>query len=54
MSSDFEECAHCGSVLPTDEWCPVVTSERDGAVSIYSFCDDDCKTLWLEEQEADA
>ena len=54
MSSEFGQCAHCESVLPVDEWCPVVTSEEGGAVAVHSFCDDDCKAAWLDEQEVDA
>lgn len=53
MSND-EHCANCGSVLPTDEWCPVVTCEEEGSMVIHSFCDDDCKEAWVEEHEVDA
>lgn len=54
MSTDFGECAYCGSVLPDEEWCPVVTSEEDGAVVVHSFCDDDCKAAWLDAAETEA
>lgn len=54
MSGQFDECTYCESALPTDEWCPVLTSEEDGRLVVHSFCDDDCKDAWLAEQEDDA
>ena len=39
---EYEICAHCGTDIPKDQ-----TIMESG----YPFCSDECKELWLEEQE---
>ncbi len=45
----FEQCAHCGAGLAVNEWYPTVTTtDGDGDVELYSFCNDACKDAWSD------
>lgn len=47
----YEICAHCGDRLTLDEWPPIVVEaeDADGDISLYSFCDEECKRAWDPE-----
>ena len=46
-ASGLDVCAACGQTLHDGEWHPVVTDRTaDGELTLYSFCDDDCRSAW--------
>lgn len=48
LDEEFEVCAYCGTTLPKEKWCPVVTeTDADGDFIIRSFCDEVCKEAWI-------
>lgn len=47
-----EQCAECGSPVPTDEWYPVATErDDDGEVLIHSFCSEECRSAWEADRD---
>jgi hypothetical protein len=45
----LSRCAHCGTPIREGVRHPTYTmTDEDGNVSLYVFCDDDCKAAWLE------
>lgn len=49
--SFYEHCAHCEDSLTSGKWHPVVSDSHDGTVvALYSFCDDECRAAWDDEQ----
>ena len=44
-----ERCAHCGSVVDVAHWHPLVSRVDDDEVSLYAFCDVDCRNIWLDD-----
>lgn len=43
----FDGCAHCGARFEPGVRYPATTRRGDdGTVSIYSFCDDECRAAW--------
>lgn len=50
LGETFENCAHCGTELSVNEWHPTVTTtDEQGELEVYSFCDDECKEAWSDE-----
>lgn len=45
---DERACAHCGELIDTSEWHPVVGRNDGDEFRIYAFCDDTCRDAWLE------
>lgn len=42
-----ETCEACGARLDLRDWCPVVsTTDPDGTLRFYSFCDEACRRAW--------
>ncbi|WP_435320335.1 DUF7576 family protein [Haloarchaeobius sp. TZWSO28] len=42
-------CAVCGTEIDRHEWHPVA-SKTNGAVHIFLFCEQRCRTTWIENQ----
>ena len=50
-----DRCAYCDGPVPTEEWHPVATvRDDDGAVEIYDFCNETCRTAWESERAGEA
>lgn len=48
-----DECARCGAAVPSEEWHPVATVRGDdGAVEVYDFCSEACRSAWLDCETA--
>lgn len=41
-----DRCTHCEEPIETDEWHPVRTVEREGALIVYTFCSNACREAW--------
>lgn len=49
-TDEIEYCAHCGTKLPDDVWCPIRTdTDADGTVRLRSFCDETCREAWVAD-----
>jgi hypothetical protein len=42
----FTACAYCGASFQSNVEYPVVTTQKDGELKLYSFCDEECRTAW--------
>lgn len=46
----FGACAHCGAAFEPDVSYPVVTrGGGDRKLELYSFCDEECRQVWDDE-----
>jgi hypothetical protein len=43
----FRTCAQCGKTLSLGERHPVHT-DRDDGFRLYAFCDEDCRSAYVE------
>lgn len=49
-ASSTKICAQCGGSLDATERTPAATSRGDdGDVSVYLFCDEECRNAWKSE-----
>ena len=46
---DEERCAYCGSAIDVTSWHPLLSRTEDGEVSLYPFCDVNCRDAWLDD-----
>lgn len=42
-------CTACGTTIDPTAWHPVATAP-DGSGDVYLFCDERCRTEWLNER----
>ncbi|WP_435359353.1 DUF7576 family protein [Haloarchaeobius sp. DFWS5] len=43
-------CEVCGDSVETTEWHPAATqSDDEGNIQILTFCDEQCRDHWLDE-----
>lgn len=48
----FDACDECGRPFEPNTTYPVLTASDDGAMELYSFCDDECLATWQEDSSA--
>lgn len=54
LNEEFEYCASCGTTLPKDKWCPIVTeTDAEGDLVVRSFCDEHCKDAWTNNEASE-
>lgn len=47
-----DECDYCGTPFEIGVRYPAFTEDGpDGEFDIYTFCDDECKSEWLDERD---
>lgn len=50
----FGACANCGESFEYNVSYPVYTQFEEDELELYSFCDEACKTEWIETCEGAA